>query len=83
MGYGTAFKKCGSPVASDYIHQLFDDFMEFAGDRYFKDDGAIVGGIAYFHGMPVTVIGRKKVRIQRITLNVILVCLHLKVIEKP
>nr|WP_314463889.1 acetyl-CoA carboxylase carboxyltransferase subunit alpha [uncultured Clostridium sp.] len=48
------------PVASDYIHQLFDDFMEFAGDRYFKDDGAIVGGIASFHGMPVTVIGQEK-----------------------
>lgn len=48
------------PVASDYIHQLFDDFMELAGDRYFKDDGAIVGGIASFHGMPVTVIGQEK-----------------------
>ena len=48
------------PVASDYIHQLFDDFMEFAGDRYFKDDGAIIGGIATFHGMPVTVIGQEK-----------------------
>lgn len=48
------------PVASDYIHALFDDFMEFAGDRYYKDDGAIVGGIASFHGMPVTVIGQEK-----------------------
>ncbi len=48
------------PVASDYIHQIFDDFIEFAGDRYFKDDGAIVGGIAFFHGMPVTVIGQEK-----------------------
>lgn len=48
------------PVASDYIRQLFDDFMEFAGDRYFKDDGAIIGGIASFHGMPVTVIGQEK-----------------------
>ncbi len=34
--------------------------MEFAGDRYFKDDGAIVGGIASFHGIPVTVIGQEK-----------------------
>ena len=48
------------PVASDYIRAVFDDFMEFAGDRYFKDDGAIVGGIASFHGMPVTVIGQEK-----------------------
>ncbi|WP_077612889.1 acetyl-CoA carboxylase carboxyltransferase subunit alpha [Clostridium sp. Marseille-P2415] len=48
------------PVATDYIHAIFDDFMELAGDRYFKDDGAIVGGIASFHGMPVTVIGQEK-----------------------
>lgn len=48
------------PVASDYIHALFDDFMEFAGDRYYKDDGAIIGGIASFHGIPVTVIGQEK-----------------------
>ncbi|WP_313153505.1 acetyl-CoA carboxylase carboxyltransferase subunit alpha [Lacrimispora sp.] len=48
------------PVASDYIRALFDDFMEFAGDRYYKDDGAIVGGIASFHGIPVTVIGQEK-----------------------
>lgn len=48
------------PVASDYIHEIFDDFMEFSGDRYYKDDGAIVGGIATFHGMPVTVIGQEK-----------------------
>ena len=34
--------------------------MEFHGDRYCKDDGAIVGGIASFHGMPVTVIGQEK-----------------------
>lgn len=48
------------PVASDYIDEIFDEFMEFSGDRYFKDDGAIVGGIASFHGMPVTVIGQEK-----------------------
>ena len=47
-------------MASDYVHALFDDFMEFHGDRYFKDDGAIIGGIASFHGMPVTVIGQEK-----------------------
>ncbi len=50
------------PVASDYIHALFDDFMEFHGDRYFGDDGAIVGGIATFCGKPVTVIGQQKGR---------------------
>ena len=50
------------PVASDYINAIFDDFMEFHGDRYFGDDGAIVGGIATFEGIPVTVIGQEKGR---------------------
>lgn len=53
-------RSAGRPVATDYIHAIFDGFMEFHGDRYFGDDGAIVGGIAMFHGMPVTVIGQQK-----------------------
>ena len=53
-------RKADRPVAMDYINAVFDEFIEFHGDRYFKDDGAIVGGIAMFHGMPVTVIGQQK-----------------------
>ena len=53
-------RKADRPVATDYINAIFDDFMEFHGDRYCKDDGAIVGGIASFRGMPVTVIGQEK-----------------------
>ncbi len=60
LGYCAAFQKSDRPVATDYINAMFDDFMEFHGDRYFRDDGAIVGGIATFHGMPVTVIGQQK-----------------------
>ncbi|MBO5461380.1 MAG: acetyl-CoA carboxylase carboxyltransferase subunit beta [Ruminococcus sp.] len=48
------------PVGTDYIDVLFTDFIEFHGDRYFKDDKAIVGGIASFHGKPVTVIAQAK-----------------------
>lgn len=48
------------PVGSDYIHTLFTDFIELHGDRYFKDDKAIIGGIARFHGMPVTVIAQER-----------------------
>ena len=55
-------RKSDRPTALDYIEKIFDDFMEFHGDRYFKDDGAIVGGIAMFHGIPVTVIGQQKGR---------------------
>ena len=50
------------PVGSDYIDALFTDFVEFHGDRYFADDKAIIGGVARFHGMPVTVIAQAKGR---------------------
>lgn len=50
------------PVGSDYIDELFTDFVEFHGDRYFADDKAIIGGVARFHGMPVTVIAQAKGR---------------------
>ena len=53
-------RKKDRPVGTDYIDALFTDFMEFHGDRYCKDDHAIVGGVAYFHGMPVTVIAQAK-----------------------
>lgn len=47
----------------DYMGQIFDEFMELHGDRYFRDDPAIVGGIAYLDGQPVTVIGVHKEKI--------------------
>ena len=50
------------PVGSDYMDALFTDFVEFHGDRYFADDKAIIGGVARFHGMPVTVIAQAKGR---------------------
>ena len=71
MGFrpGIVFQKGGTAwrEATDYIRASFDDFMEFHGDRYCKDDGAIVGGIASFHGMPVTVIGQEKGKNTRTT----------------
>lgn len=48
------------PTALDYINIIFDSFMELHGDRYYGDDPAIVGGIAQFNGMPVTVIAQQK-----------------------
>ena len=44
----------------DYIEALFTDFIELKGDRLGKEDGSIVGGIAMFHGIPVTVLGHRK-----------------------
>ncbi len=48
------------PVGEDYINGLFEQFMEFHGDRNFGDDAAICGGLAYFQGQPVTVIAQMK-----------------------
>ena len=48
------------PVGEDYIYGLFEEFIEFHGDRNFGDDAAICGGIAYFQGKPVTVIAQMK-----------------------
>lgn len=48
------------PTTLDYIHELFDAFIEFHGDRLYGDDEAIVSGIAKYRGKPVTVIGHQR-----------------------
>jgi acetyl-CoA carboxylase carboxyl transferase subunit alpha len=48
------------PTTLDYIAYLFEDFFECHGDRTFGDDEAIVGGIAKFQGLPVTIIGHQR-----------------------
>lgn len=48
------------PTGTDYIENLFEDFTELHGDRYFRDDASVVGGIASFHGVPVTVLVQEK-----------------------
>ena len=48
------------PKITEYIHELFEGFVELKGDRLGAEDGSILGGIAFFHGMPVTVIGHRK-----------------------
>jgi acetyl-CoA carboxylase carboxyl transferase subunit alpha len=50
------------PHTLDYIERLFTDFAELHGDRFFGDDPAVVGGMAYFDGHPVMVIGQQKGR---------------------
>lgn len=50
------------PVITDYIDALFTDFFEMKGDRLGKEDASILGGVAFFGGMPVTVIGHRKGR---------------------
>lgn len=50
------------PTSLYYIEHIFEDFMELHGDRNVKDDPAIVGGIGFLEGRPVTVIGQQKGR---------------------
>ena len=56
----TISRKNDRPVGQDYIRILFSDFLEFHGDRCYGDDPEIIGGIARFAGIPVTVIAQAK-----------------------
>lgn len=48
------------PNITDYIGALFTDFFEQRGDRLCREDPAILGGVALYHGRPVTVVGTRK-----------------------
>ena len=50
------------PYTLDYVQNIFEDFIELHGDRCFRDDPAIAGGIARLDGEPVVVIGQQKGR---------------------
>ena len=55
-----AVRQVERPAATDYMEYIFDTFVEAHGDRYFQDDAAIVGGVAFLDGQPVTVIADVK-----------------------
>ena len=48
------------PKTLDYINMIFDDFIQMRGDRLFKDDTAVVGGLVKFDGIGIVVIGHQK-----------------------
>lgn len=50
------------PYTEDYIQHIFTDFDELHGDRYFADDPALIGGVAYLDERPVMIIGHQKGR---------------------
>lgn len=50
------------PYTLDYVRAIFDEFVELHGDRLFADDNAIVGGIAFWDGKPIFVVGHQKGR---------------------
>ena len=59
----------GRLTALDFAQGIFDDFIELHGDRNFRDDGAIIGGIGRLNGQAVTVVGIQKGRILQDNLN--------------
>ena len=50
----------GRLTALDYAHGIFDNFVELHGDRNFRDDGAVIGGIGWLGDQAVTVVGIQK-----------------------
>jgi acetyl-CoA carboxylase carboxyl transferase subunit alpha len=50
------------PVTIDYIKNCFTDFIELHGDRCYRDDPAIIGGMANLEGKPVMIVGHQKGR---------------------
>ena len=50
----------GRLTALDYAHGIFDNFIELHGDRNFRDDGAVIGGIGWLGDQAVTVGGDSK-----------------------
>ena len=55
-----AVRKVERPSAVDYMDHIFDYFVEAHGDRGFRDDPAIVSGIGFLDGKPVTVVAEHK-----------------------
>jgi acetyl-CoA carboxylase carboxyl transferase subunit alpha len=50
------------PTTLDYLQLVFGGFLELHGDRQYRDDEAIVGGMAFIGQAPVMVIGHQKGR---------------------
>jgi acetyl-CoA carboxylase carboxyl transferase subunit alpha len=48
------------PQAYDYINALITNFQELHGDRFFGDDKSIIGGMGFFDGKPVMIVGQQK-----------------------
>src|SRR6476620_5115220 len=48
------------PHCLDYVNALIDEFTPLAGDRYFAEDAAIMGGVGRFQDRPIVVIGNEK-----------------------
>lgn len=64
------------PVASDYIEEMLDDFVELKGDRTFGDDRAMVTGLATMGGRRFMLVGHRKGRTTKERLETNFGCAH-------
>lgn len=55
-----AARSTSRPLGGYYLNRMIDNFMEFHGDRRFGDDPAIIGGVGYLNGIPVTAIAMER-----------------------
>ena len=56
----TEARKSQRPMGGYFVDRMIDNFVEFHGDRRFGDDSAIIGGIGFLNGIPVTVIAMER-----------------------
>ena len=49
-------------TALDFAQGICEDFIELHGDRSFRDDGAVIGGIGILNSQPITIVGIQKGR---------------------
>ncbi|KXT77279.1 Acetyl-coenzyme A carboxyl transferase alpha chain [Streptococcus sp. DD13] len=70
-------------TALDYAELILDDFIELHGDRNFRDDGAVIGGVGFLGEQAVTLVGIQKGKIFMIISTEILVSHILKGIARP
>ena len=76
-------RHAGRPGTADFISALFTDFFECKGDRLCREDPSILGGVALYRGVPVTVIGHRKARPFRKTWPATSVCPPPRVTARP
>jgi len=55
-------RRAGRPTGLDYILSLSPDFIELHGDRLYRDDPSVIGGIGTFENQPITYIALQKGR---------------------
>lgn len=48
------------PTSLDYTNRILENFIEFHGDRFYRDDAAVIAGVGFFHGQPVTIVGHQR-----------------------